>query len=113
MLLLQQFYFPVHFCTGKKINNHLSILGYIFGKLFLIRRLDSHNHLWRRIRVTGILEFSLSIDVLNIHNNDVAEQTGTTVKILRTNSRNPERTFRLGQSRYIGIKYMEKRTIHT
>ena len=110
MLLLQQRYLTIHFCLGEEIENHLTVLGHKLFERSLIRSLDSHNHLRRRITVTSILQFRLSINGLDIHIDDVTENTHTTVEMFRPNVRNTERAFRLRKSRHIRIQHIEQRT---
>jgi len=113
VFFLQQLHLTVHFGTGKEVDNHLTVFRNIVCKLLLVRCLNSHNHLRRRIGITRILEFGLRINVLNIYNNDVTEQTHRTVKKVRPHTRNTERAFSLRQSRHIRVQHMKQCTVWT
>ena len=83
MFLFQQSYLTIHLSFHKEIYNHFTVLCYKFLKFVFIRSLNCHNHLRRRINITGKLEFGLSINILNIHNDDITEYFQHTVKMLR------------------------------
>src|SRR5574344_596202 len=74
VLSLQYSDLTVHLGTSEEIDNCLSMLCYIGGKGFLVRRLYRQYSLWRSIYIFTILHLGLSIDVTYIDHYNIANQ---------------------------------------
>ena len=106
VLFLQQSNLTVHFSASEEVDNRLLVFFDKLLKHFFVRSLNGQYHLWRSINVFRILESTFGINIFYIYYHNITDQLQRRIIVLRWSIHNPERRFRLGQSRHVRIKHI-------
>ena len=107
MLLAQELNLAVHLGLGEEVEDGLRVLLYIRCQAGLVGGLQGHHHLGIGVHVAGKLELGLGVDLLDVDLDDVAHDAEhVAVEGAGVDTRDAERTLRLGKTRHVGVEHV-------
>ena len=99
----------IHFCASQKVYDFLFVVDAELFEVFLARAVDGEHNLVHRILVTHETHASTGIlRLVDVHLNDIAEDTEVRTKVFWLNLCDVERALTLRQARYVSIENVEQ-----